>query len=223
MPSTLDSNPVAALLATMYRDAAEQRDRPDRPRPPKREAGTPFTAEAARELSEAMADVYMPISPTAGRLLYTLIRSARPVTVVEFGMSYGISTLHLASAVRDAGVGHVYTTEMAGKKIAAGRRTFAEAGLADLITILDGDALTTLPTVAGDIDFVLLDGWKPMYRPVLELLEPRLSPGAVIVADNAESPDVADYLAHVRDPGNGYVSLNLPAKDPDTMEISCRV
>ncbi|MGD3113031.1 hypothetical protein [Streptomyces sp. YGL11-2] len=43
----------------------------------------------------------MPISAAGGELLYNLVRAVRPDTVVEFGMSYGISTLYLAAAVRD--------------------------------------------------------------------------------------------------------------------------
>lgn len=223
MRSTLDREPVAGLLEAMYRDAVEQQNRPDRPRAPQRDADEPFTTEAAAALSAEMADLYLPISPVAGRLLYSLIRAARPATVVEFGMSFGISTLHLAAAVRDNGTGHVYTTELTQKKIDAGRQTFTQAGLDDVITVLEGDALTTLTTIDADIDFVLRDGWKPMYAPVLELIEPRLASGTIVVADNADSPDLADYLARVRDPDNGYVSLNFPGKEHDTMELSCRV
>lgn len=215
----------------MYRDSDEQSERrraEGGPRPAAAYAGKPLTTETAQELSDAMSDVYMPISPDAGRLLYSLIRAARPEVVVEFGMSFGISTLFLAAAVRDnelAGTaqGRVYTTELSSSKIARARATFAEAGLDDVITILEGDALTTLPTIEGGIDLVLLDGWKQMYRPVIELIEPRLPSGALVVADNTESPDLVDYLEHVRDPANGYVSLNFPGKREDTMELSCRV
>jgi predicted O-methyltransferase YrrM len=48
--------------------------------------------------------------PPGGRLLYTLIRASRPATVVEFGTSFGISTIYLAAAVRDNGTGRVVRT-----------------------------------------------------------------------------------------------------------------
>src|SRR5690242_9760801 len=83
----------------------------------------------ARERADAAASVYMPISAEGGRLLYSLVRATRPEVVVEFGTSFGISTLYLAAAVRDNGAGHVYTTELSAAKIGAARRTFAEAGL----------------------------------------------------------------------------------------------
>ncbi len=125
--------------------------------------------------------------------------------------------------MRDNGIGHVYTTELSEKKVAAASATLTEAGLDDVVTILDGDALETLRAVDGDIGFVFLDGWKGLYLPVFRLLEEQLPSGALILADNTESPDLVDYLAYVRDPENGYVSLNFPGKGSDTMELSCRV
>ena len=164
----------------------------------------------------------MPISVEAGSLLYSLIRAVRPKTVVEFGMSFGISTLHLAAAVRDNGVGRVVTTELSASKAAAARRTFAETGLDDVITVLEGDALETLPAHTADgVDFVLLDGWKELYLPVLRLLEPNLAPGTLVVGDDATFKSVQPYLDYVRDPANGYQSVLFPVEDG--MEISCRV
>jgi predicted O-methyltransferase YrrM len=170
-----------------------------------------------QEYADAVAD--MPISRTGGELLYNLVRSARPATVVEFGMSYGISTLYLAAAVRDNGTGGVLTTELNQGKIAAARRTFAEAGLDDLITVLEGDARDTLAEV--EAGFVLLDGWKDLCLPVLKVLEPRLRPGTLVVADDVVIEGLQPYLDYVRDPANGYRSVTFPVEDG--MEISCRL
>lgn len=177
---------------------------------------------SAQERADALSDFYLPVTPEAGRLLYALVRATRPSTVVEFGMSLGISAIHLASAVRDNGSGRVVTTELSAAKVAAAKETFAETGLDDLITVLEGDALTTLADVDAPVEFVLLDGWKDLYLPVIKLLEPRLSAGALIIADNTSMDDTKPYLDHVRDPGNGYVSVNFPVRDSDSMEISCR-
>ena len=129
------------------------------------------------------------MTPEAGRLLYALVRATRPTTIVEFGMSFGISAIHLAAALRDNGIGRLVTTELSAGKIAPATKTFTETGLDDVITILEGDALTTLDGVAGSVDFVLLDGWKDLYLPVIKQLEPRLPTGALTVADNTNSPD----------------------------------
>ena len=218
MTTTLQDARVASALDRMYTESTQQfaRLREDR-------ALFERVANAsAQERADALSEIYMPVTPDAGRLLYSLVRASRPATIVEFGMSLGISAIHLASAVRDNGTGRVVTTELSAAKVATAKRTFAETGLDDLITVLEGDALTTLAAVDGPIGFVLLDGWKELYLPVTELLEPKLSPGALIVADNTSMDDTRPYLDHVRDPAKGYVSVNFPVREGDSMEISCR-
>ncbi|WP_416966677.1 O-methyltransferase [Streptomyces sp. 4F14] len=180
-----------------------------------------FAPLTPQERADAVAEVYMPVSARGGELLYNLVRAVRPATVVEFGMSFGISTLYLAAAVRDNGTGRVITTELSKDKIAATRRTFTETGLDDLITVLEGDARDTLRSLDDPADFVLLDGWKELCLPVLRLLEPRLRPGTLVVADDVDLSGLRPYLDYVRDPANGYQSVTFPVEDG--MEISCRL
>jgi predicted O-methyltransferase YrrM len=216
MVNSLQDPKVATVLDRMY---TESKNQMSLLREKRGELGRPMTTA---ERTEALSEFYIPVTPEAGRLLYSLVRATRPGTVVEFGMSFGISAVHLAAAVRDNGTGRVVTTELSDTKIAAARKTFAETGVDGAITILEGDALTTLESLDGPVDFVLLDGWKDLYLPVIELLEPRLSTGALVVADNTNSPDSQPYLDRVREPGNGYVSFNFLVRDSDSMEISCR-
>ena len=217
MSTTLQDHRVAAALDRMYTEAREQTPR-------LRDMQSAMsTARTAQERADAMSTFYIPVTPEAGRLLYSLVRATRPATIVEFGMSFGISALHLASAVRDNGSGRVVTTELSADKIAAAKQTFVETGLDDLITILEGDALSTLAGLDGPVGFVLLDGWKELYLPVIKLLEPHLSPGALVVADNTEMSDAKPYLDYVRNVEKGYVSVNFAARESDSMEISCRV
>jgi predicted O-methyltransferase YrrM len=215
--STLADPNVAAAVNRMYSESREQmatlRARFD---------GVDLSRASAQERADALSDVYMPVTPEAGRLLYALVRATRPDTVVEFGMSLGLSGIHLASAVRDNGTGRVVTTELSTAKVTAAKRNFADAGLDDVITVLEGDALQTLAELDGPVGFVLLDGWKELYLPVLRLLEPRLSSGALVVADNTNMPETQPYLDYVREPANGYVSVNFLARDSDSMELSCR-
>jgi predicted O-methyltransferase YrrM len=218
VPTTLQDAKVAPALDRMYATAKEQMASLG-------ERGDDFARLAkasAQERADAFSDLYLPITPEAGRLLYSLVRATRPSTIVEFGMSLGISAIHLAAAVRDNGTGRVVTTELSAAKVAAAKKTFAETGLDDLITVLEGDALTTLTGLDGPVEIVLLDGWKELYLPVLKLLEPHLTEGALLVADNTSMDDTKPYVDYVRDPGNGYVSVSFPARDSDSMEISCR-
>lgn len=220
MPNSLTSPPVRPVLDRLFQaaddDAAHwatmRRRHPDG-----------FAALSAREQADAYGELYIPVSPEGGRLLYTLIRASRPATVVEFGTSFGISTIHLAAAVRDNGTGRVVSTELHPAKVARARANLAAAGLAAVVTILEGDARQTLAGLPGPVEFVLLDGWKNLYLPVLRMLEPRLTSGALILADDTVSmaAEMADYLSYVRDPAHGYLSIAFP--ESDGLEISCRV
>jgi predicted O-methyltransferase YrrM len=216
MANALQDPGVANELDRMY---TESRTQMSLLREKGGQLNRPMTTQ---ERTEAMSEFYIPVTPEAGQLLYSLVRATRPATVVEFGMSFGISAIHLAAAVRDNGTGRVVTTELSETKIAAAKQTFAKTGLDDVITILEGDALSTLADLDGPVDFVLLDGWKDLYLPVLQLLEPRLSAGVLVVADNASAPDMKPYLDHVRNPDNGYASFNFLARESDSMELSCR-
>ncbi|MCX2931132.1 class I SAM-dependent methyltransferase [Mycobacterium sp. CVI_P3] len=214
--NTLRDPKVAAVIDRMYAEATEQMAR-------LHERGSEIrAAKTAQERADAFSDFYLPVTPESGQLLYTLVRAIRPKSVVEFGMSLGLSAIHLAGAVRDNGVGRLVTTELSAAKVVAATASFAEVGLDDLITVLEGDALQTLAGLQEPVDFVLLDGWKDLYLPVLHLLEPKLRPGALVVADNTGLPDARPYVDYIRDPANGYVGVSFPVRESDAMEISCR-
>lgn len=151
-------------------------------------------------------EIHMPVSPATGRLLYMLARAANAHTVVEYGTSYGISTIHLAAAVADNGGGLVIGSEFEPGKVAAARANLEAVGLDAWVQIREGDAIETLARdIPAPVDLVLLDGHKGLYARILELLRPRLRPGTWLVADNADACPA--YLAHVRAPEAGYLSV----------------
>jgi len=170
------------------------------------------------ELYGRLRNVPLPVSRETGALLYMLARSAKARTIVEFGTSFGISTLHLAAALRDNGGGRLITSEFEPSKAARARKNLEAGGVIDLVEIREGDALKTLRVDLPDtIDLVLLDGAKSLYPEILSLVESRLKVGALIVADNADmSPD---YLARVRTPASGYLSVPFG----EDVELSMRI
>lgn len=216
--STLTTAPLASLLDRLFKEADA--------------ATSPAMAELSRDERERlmrskteyldlygrMKDLWLPVSRETGTLLYMLAHSTRARTVVEYGTSFGISTLHLAAALRDNGGGRLITSEFEPSKVARAREHLKEGGLLDLVEIREGDALKTLSADLPDtIDLVLLDGAKSLYPEILSLVESRLKPGALIVADNADfSPE---YLERVRAPGGGYMSTPF-AED---VELSMRI
>jgi predicted O-methyltransferase YrrM len=174
------------------------------------------------QMAELLDQAFIPVSADAGRFLYSLVRAASGGTVIEFGTSFGISTIYLASAVRDRAAGTVITTELNVGKAQKARENIRAAGLLDYVDIREGDALKTLGEIKSGVSLLFLDGWKKLYLPVLRLLEPALEPGAVVVADDLDLfPEVQKpYLAYVRNPENGYVSVEVPIGD--RLELSVR-
>jgi predicted O-methyltransferase YrrM len=219
--TTLTTAPVAPLLSRLFEeaDAAEAEtdlavaDLPDEERARLVRSKTGYL-----ELYGRLKNVPIAVSRETGTLLYMLARNSRARTIVEFGTSFGISTLHLAAALRDNGGGRLITSEFEPSKVARARANLTAGGLIDLVEIREGDALQTLRAdLPETVDLVLLDGAKSLYPEILSLVESRLKPGAFIVADNADhSPD---YLARVRSPANGYMSTPF-AQD---VELSMRI
>jgi len=198
--TTLDTAPLAALLHQLFIDAdatsamfKQQLDA----LPAEHRAAMMASKDDYIAFYSRAKDVHLAVSRETGRLLYMLARATNARTIIEFGSSFGVSTLHLAAALRDNGGGKLITTEFEPTKITRTRANIAASGFADLVEIREGDALETLAQhLPQSIDFVLLDGAKGLYPDILSLVEERLRVGALIVADNANwSPD---YLARVR-------------------------
>ncbi len=167
-------------------------------------------------------DKFIAITPPQGLFLYMQALASGARHIVEFGTSYGISTLFLAAAARRNG-GRVITCENQPAKAAAARRHFANAGLADCIELREGDARETLADVAAGVDFVLLDGWPNLVWPVFRVLEAQLAPRAVLVVDDVEgyAPAMRDYLDYVRNPAHGYVSTTLKPNKALEYTVKC--
>lgn len=216
--TTLNNAPLAPLLKHLFAQADA--------------AASPAMSALSREerdrlmhskteylhLYGLLKDLWLPVSRETGILLYILARSTRAKNIVEFGTSFGISTLHLAAALRDNGGGRVITSEFEPSKVARAREHLADGGLADLVEIREGDALKTLSAdLPETIDLLLLDGAKSLYPEILSLVESRLRPGTLIVADNADF--CPEYLERVRAPGGDYMSVPFV----ENVELSMRV
>jgi predicted O-methyltransferase YrrM len=218
--TTLDSKPVAETLDRLFLDA-ESNDPPimERLRAEAAQRGIPFDDKLA---SENLGEAYLSIDRHTGRFLHTLALAHASRTIVEFGTSFGISTIYLTAAVRDNGGGRVITAEQVAGKVRQARQNLTRAGLDDLVDFREGDALETLADLDRPIDLLFLDGWKGLYLPVLKLLETKLRPGAVILADDLDIfPElIRPYLEYVRHPDNGYVSVEVPIGDG--LELSVR-
>nr|WP_255599441.1 class I SAM-dependent methyltransferase [Afifella sp. IM 167] len=227
----MSSPRVAELLDRLHQDA-EAADGPMMQEMMDRQAASGETleqfieamiAEERADLRSAYRDLatnFLSVTRRYGRFLYAIARAARATRIVEFGTSMGVSTIYLAAALRDNGGGQLIGSELEPAKVARARAHIEAAGLADLVDIREGDAMTTLADVGGEIDLALIDGAWTLYLPVLKLIEPRLRAGAVVLGENGFAADYRDY---VRDPANGYIAQTLPIDEDRGNEFAVRV
>jgi len=142
------------------------------------------------------------VGPATGLFINLLAKETKARTILEIGTSYGYSTVWLAEAARQTG-GKVITLELQSSKQEYARERLREAGLDQFVNFRPGDARESLAKLDEPIDFVLLDLWKDLYIPCFDLVYPKLSPGAIVVADNMTYPEsalinAATYRKHVR-------------------------
>ena len=92
---------------------------------------------------------------------------------------------------------------------------------ADLIELRVGDALVTLKDCGGPVDFLLVDGFPEVARPIIELMAPQLRKGAMVVCDNVGHfpAALAFYLDFVRRPASGFVSTLLPLRGGTELSV----
>lgn len=154
-----------------------------------------------------------------GRVIRRLIERHQPTRAIELGSLLGYSAILIASELPPRGrlicvEQNPFLAKLVGDNTKA-------AGLGGKVRVVVGDALRAIPLLPGKFDFVLIDADKNDYLDYLRQLEPKLLPGAVVVADNTGvfRRDVAPYLEYVRDGAGRYASREYEFDD-DAMEVS---
>lgn len=168
------------------------------------QAEEPVIAQAYERgaMQEQRDQFLLSVGRSTGTLLNILVRESGATRVLEIGSSYGYSTIWLADAVRATG-GRLTTLELRPEKVAYAQEHLRRAGLDRQVDFRLGDARDSLAALSGPFDFVLIDLWKDLYIPCFDLVHPKLTPGAIVVADNMLHPDATirqanEYRAHLR-------------------------
>lgn len=188
---------IKAVLASYHERIARERTSPP--------------SRTVSETEDWRDNALLAVGPETGQLINLLVKSLPSPQVLEIGTSFGYSGIWLAEAARASG-GRLITLEQKEHKSAYAREMSAKAGLDEFVDFQVGDALELIGNLSGGVDFVLLDLWKDLYEPCLELFYPRLNPGAIIVADNMLRPGgegVQRYQKAVR-AKPGISSILLP-------------
>src|SRR5262245_22634915 len=128
-PSSLDDPKVSRVLARLHGEARGDLFRM-LGRAPTLVRSVLGKSLPAAEMSRRFKPGYIPLSPPQGKLLYLTARALDAKRIVEFGTSFGISTLYAAAAARDNGGGRVIGSELEPGKRAKALQHLDEAGLA---------------------------------------------------------------------------------------------
>jgi predicted O-methyltransferase YrrM len=213
--NSLKADPIESVLAELHADAYRDRFRFISLLP-----RMLFGFLRGKNFSETMTpaslkECYIPVSREQGELLYLTTRALNAKNIVEFGTSFGISTIYLAAGAKDNGGGMVIGSEIEPSKHVQAEFNLNKAGLTAYSDIRLGDALETLREVPQPIDLVLLDGWKDLYMPVIELLKPNLRKGSVVLADNIFTfrTSLRPYVEYMQNGQNGFASTTLHIAD----------
>jgi predicted O-methyltransferase YrrM len=153
------------------------------------------------EVQKVLADIkardkgQLAVSEEDGRFLRVLIASSKTKRALEIGGASGYSAIWIAMGLRETG-GQLVTIEYDPVRAKELAENVKRAGVADIVTVIAGDAFKQLPTTSGSFDFVFLDAWKKDYKRFLDLMLPRLNKGGLFVAHNVvnKRSEMGDFL-----------------------------
>lgn len=180
-------------------------------------AGNPHVTHdlepARRAFVEQFPLIGLNSAPGDAAMLRILVQATGAKRGVEVGTATGYGAILMGLGFERTG-GHLITVDIDPKMVAATRANLKQVGLENVVTVIEGDALEVLPQLEGEFDFVYLDAVKSDYLKYFRALEPKLVPGAVIVADNVirSARAMADFIEAVNGSPD-YLSTTIRADD----------
>ena len=164
-------------------------------------------------------------TPGDAMMLRILVESSGAKRGIEVGSSTGFGAINMGIAFERTG-GHLYTLEIDPKSAEVCRDNLEKVGLENTVTCIQGDALKTLPTLEGQFDFIFIDALKSDYLKYLKLVETKLKPGSVIVADNViqSARAMKDFLDYIQNsPDYNTVIIRASMEKNDGMSVSYKI
>ncbi len=168
-----------------------------------------------------------PLNTTLGdaMMLRILVESMRAKRGIEVGSANGFGAINMGIGFERTG-GHLYTLEIDPGMVKDCRENLRKVGLEKTVTCIEGDALETLSTLEGKFDFVFIDAVKRDYFKYLKLIEPKLKPGAVVVADNVirSARAMKDFLDYIqKSPNYDTVIIRASMEKRDGISVSYKI
>lgn len=174
---------------------------------------SPDLAKLLREIKAADTDL-LAVSEEDGRFLRVMVAANRSARALEIGGANGYSAIWIGLGLRDTG-GRLTTIEFDPERARKAQANVRRAGLADIVTVVAGDAFKEIPKVAGEFDFVFLDAWKRDYKRFYDLVLPRLRPGGLFLAHNVvnKRDEMGDFLAAIQDNPALFTAIVRPGSE----------
>jgi predicted O-methyltransferase YrrM len=184
------------------------------------------TSEAfRREFIKNFQRTGLNTTPGDAMMLRILVEGAGAKRGVEVGSASGFGAINMGIGFERTG-GHLYTLEINPQSAKECRDNLKAVGLENTVTCIEGDALKTLATLEGEFDFMFIDALKSDYMKYFKLLEPKLKPGAVIVADNVirSARAMRDFLDFIQNsPDYDTVIIRASMEKNDGMSVSYKI
>jgi predicted O-methyltransferase YrrM len=131
------------------------------------------------------------------QLMGILIRATRARNILEIGTSNGFGTIWMAAAAGPES--RIITIDRNPQKVEMARDNLRRAGFLDRVDVHLGNATEIVSQLDGPFDLVLFDADRYSAPEQLRILIPKLTPSALVLADNALShpEEIAGYLAAI--------------------------
>jgi caffeoyl-CoA O-methyltransferase len=182
-------------------------------------AQTPAQQKLLAEIKAADSD-QLAVSEEDGRFLRVMIVSSGAKHVLEIGGAYGYSAIWMGLALRQTG-GHLTSIEYDASRARLAADHVRAAGLADIVTVVPGDAFAEIPKLHGTFDFVFLDAWKRDYKRFLDLMLPRLTARGLFLAHNVvnKQSEMQDFLEAIRADSRLVTSIVTPSGEGMSVSV----
>jgi predicted O-methyltransferase YrrM len=182
---------------------------------------SPDLTKLLQQIKAADTDL-LAVSEEDGRFLRVMVASSGATRALEIGGANGYSAIWIGLGLRQTG-GHLTTIEYDPARAKAAAENIRRAGLADIVTVVPGDAFKEFPKVPGEFDFVFLDAWKRDYKRFLELVFPRLRPRGLFLAHNVvnKQNEMPDFLNVIQN--NPAILTTIVRPSGEGMSVSVKL
>ncbi len=173
----------------------------------------PHVDAILKQIRSADKDL-LAVSEEDGRFMRLMVLSTKTRRALEIGTASGYSAIWIGLGLKETG-GHLVTIEYDKARASQAAANIQKAGLADIVTVVQGDALAEIPNISGSFDFVFCDAWKRDYQKYFTMVFPALNKGGVFLAHNVinKGSEMADFLKTIRTDPRVVSSIVSPGSE----------